>query len=151
EHLEKAQVPLMQKALHVSLLSLTLLLSQIASAQSAFEYTRELELGAIFTSGNTEDQNIKFQGRFKALRDAWEHAFSIDGFRSSKDDELAAQRLYSVASTTYTFTEDNFVLTRLAHEDDRFSGYDGQTDFSVNYGQRLLRGRETMAFSYTIG
>ncbi len=125
--------------------------AQTSLAQESFDFTTEIELGAIVTTGNTEDENIKFKGSIAALRGQWEHILSTDMFRSSKDDELAAQRIYTVASSTYTFREDNFILSRLAHEDDRFSGYDSQSDFSVSYGQVLLRNRPSMAFNYTVG
>lgn len=135
--------------------SLTLLLAGIASTSLAQEaednLSTELELGAIFTGGNTKDQNIKFKGTVVWLQDAWEYGLSIDGFRSSKDDELAAQRLYTVGSATYNMTPDTFILTRAAHEDDRFSGYDSQSDLSVSYGQNLLREHPTMDWNYTIG
>lgn len=131
--------------------SLLLLGSQTAHAQGSFDFSTEIELGAIITSGNTEGENIKFRGSVSALRDAWEHRLTVDAFRSSKADVLDAQRVYTVASSTYTFREDNFILTRAAHEDDRFSGYDSQTDFSVSYGQLLLRDRDNMTFNYTVG
>lgn len=127
------------------------------SAHSSFaqetesSVSTELELGAIFTSGNTEDENVKFKGNVVWLRGAWEYGFSIDGFRSSKQNVLAAQRVYTVGSATYNLNEDSFILSRVAHEDDRFSGYDGQSDASVSYGQNLLRDRENLDWNYTIG
>tara|TARA_R110001592_G_scaffold58501_4_gene177133 strand:- start:439 stop:1167 length:729 start_codon:yes stop_codon:yes gene_type:complete len=111
----------------------------------------ELELGAIFTSGNTEDENIKFKANVMYLRESWEYGFSIDGFRSSKNNVLAAQRLYTVASATYNLNQDSFIQSRVAHEDDRFSGYDSQSDVSVSYGQNLLREHESLDWNYTIG
>lgn len=134
-------------------LCLTLCLgSQSVFAQETEDpLSTEVELGAIFTSGNTEDQNIKFKLNMIYLREAWEYGFSVDGFRSSKNDVLAAQRIYSVGSATYNLNLDSFILTRVAHEDDRFSGYDSQSDVSVSYGQNLLRGRENLDWNYTIG
>ena len=120
------------------------------SAQE-WDLATELELGAIFTSGNTNDENIRFRGRFDAIRDDWSYRFSMDGFRSSKDDELAAQRLYTVGSAMYNFDPDTFVQGRVAHEDDRFSGYEGQTDASVSYGQVVLRDIDNMSLRYTVG
>lgn len=135
--------------------SLALFLAGSATTSQAQEaednLSTELELGAIFTGGNTKDQNIKFKGTVTWLQDAWEYGLSVDGFRSSKDDELAAQRLYTVGSATYNLTPDTFILTRAAHEDDRFSGYDSQSDLSVSWGQNLLREHPTMDWSYTIG
>ncbi len=135
--------------------SLFLLLAGTGSAALAQEtednLSTELELGAIFTSGNTKDENIKFKGTVAWLQEAWEYGLSVDGFRSSKDDELAAQRLYTVGSATYNMSADTFIQTRAAHEDDRFSGYDSQSDLSVNYGQNLLREHATMDWNYSIG
>lgn len=121
-----------------------------AHAQS-WDFQTQLELGAVITSGNTEDENIRFKGQFDAVRERWAYLFSSEGFRSSKDDELAAQRLYTIGSATYSFSDSEFVETRVAHEDDRFSGYDSQTDFSVSYGKELLQDREDMTWKYTIG
>ncbi len=127
------------------------LFCQPAFAQDSYQFSSQLELGAIFTSGNTNDENIRFKGSVSALKGSWEHNLSVDGFRSSKQQELAAQRVYIIASSTYTFREDNFILSRAAHEDDRFSGFDSQSDISVSYGQLLLRDRVGMSFNYTVG
>jgi len=136
------------------LAGLCLILSVNASSTLAQEddtLSTEIELGAIFTSGNTEDENIKFKGNVVYLKDSWEYGFSIDGFRSSKNDVLAAQRVYTVGSATYNLNEDSFVVGRLAHEDDRFSGYDSQSDASISFGQNLLRQYDNLDWNYTIG
>jgi putative salt-induced outer membrane protein len=139
----------------VMVLAATLTNSLWTSSTFAQEAERqlstELELGAIFTAGNTEDENIKFKGTITWLQNSWEYGLSVDGFRSSKENVLAAQRLYTVGSTTYNMSESTFILTRAAHEDDRFSGYDSQSDLSVSYGQNLLRNRENMDWNYTVG
>jgi len=136
-------------------ISLTLLAAGLASstlAQDAEDnLSKELELGAIYTSGNTKDENVKVKATVVWLQEAWEYGDSVDGFRSAKDDELAAQRLYTVGAATYNMTPNTFILTRAAHEDNRFSGYDSQSDLSVSYGQNLLRERENMDWNYTIG
>ena len=141
-----------QTSLAAFLCLLTSLTSYSAFAQESDDtLSTEIELGAIFTSGNTEDENIKFKGTIVYERESWEYGFTIDGFRSSKNDVLAAQRVYSVASATYNLNESSFIVTRLAHEDDRFSGYDSQSDASVSFGQNLLRDRENLELNYTIG
>jgi putative salt-induced outer membrane protein len=135
--------------------SLLLLLAGTGSAALAQEtednLSTELELGAIFTGGNTRDKNIKFKGNVAWLQEAWEYGLSVDGFRSSKDDELAAQRLYTEGSATYNMSADTFTQTRAAHENERVSGYDSQSDLSFNYGQNLLREHATMDWNYSIG
>lgn len=143
---------LSQPSLLACLCLLSCLGSNSALAQeSEGALSSEIELGAIFTSGNTKDQNIKFKGNVVYQHESWEYGFSIDGFRSSKDDVLAAQRFYTVGSASYNLNQDSFILNRIAHEDDRFSGYDSQSDISVSYGHNLLRERENLDWNYTIG
>lgn len=130
-------------------LLLALLSSGAVFAQS--DISSELELGAIFTSGNTEDENIKFKGLIDWERNRWDYGFSLEGFRSSKNNVLAAQRVYAVAKAAYDLTEESFVESRLAHEDDRFSGYDSQSDFTVSYGHSILPNIESLDWEYTVG
>lgn len=111
----------------------------------------EIEFGGIYTSGNTNDENIQLRGELNYALDGWDLGLSIDGFRSSKEDELAAQRVYYVSEANYNVNEQSFVLTRVAHDDDRFSGYEGQSDISLNYGRNLLTDRENMGLTLNIG
>lgn len=126
-------------------------ISSLSFSQEENGVDTELEFGALATSGNTEDESISFKGRVEWIDDAWEYNFSLNAFRSSRQSQLAAQRLYSVASAAYDLSEISFVETRLAHEDDRFSGYDSQTDLTVNYGHSLLTDRDNMSFDTTVG
>lgn len=121
-----------------------------AQAQD-WDFATQLELGAVFTSGNTKDQNVRFRGRFDATLEDWAYRLTMDGFRSSKQNQLAAQRLYTVGSATYSFDADHFVMSRAAHENDKFSGFKSQSDASVSYGQVLLRDLKNMTLSYTAG
>lgn len=120
-------------------------------AQEESSISTEIELGAIFTSGNTEDQNIKYKVVIDWDRGDWDYRFSSDGFRSKKEKELAAQRVYHVARAQYTINEDSFMLGRLAYEDDRFSGFDNQSDISVSYGRNFLQNVSSMELSANIG
>lgn len=131
--------------------SLVILMAPSAYAQEENGVSTEIEFGAIFTTGNAEDESVNFKGTVDWVRDRWDYMFSVDAFRSSRQDTLSAQRLYYVASAGYDLSEVSFVETRLAHEDDRFSGYDSQTDLTVSYGRELLTNRDDMGFSYTAG
>ena len=120
-------------------------------AQEEDGISTEVELGAVVTTGNTENENVNFRGEIDWRRGDWEYGFLIDGFRSSQEDELAAQRMYYVASAHYDLDEQSFILTRVAHEDDRFSGYDYQSNFDVNYGRNLLTTRQNMDLTFNVG
>ncbi|MEX0619207.1 MAG: DUF481 domain-containing protein [Pseudohongiellaceae bacterium] len=135
----------------LSLIGAVFVTAQTASAQQVNDISTELELGGIITTGNTEDENIKYRVTVDWDRTDWEYRITSEGFRSSKSDELAAQRLYHVASANYNFSDDSFVLARLAYEDDRFSGYDSQSDFSLSYGRNFLNNIPNMELSSEIG
>lgn len=121
------------------------------AAQTTNDLSTQVELGAIFTSGNTEDENIKYKVTVDWLRNVWEYQFSTEGFRSSKNDVLAAQRLYHVARGRRNLTEDSFWSARLAYEDDRFSGYDYQADATLSYGRSFLKNISNMDLTTDFG
>lgn len=116
-----------------------------------WDFASQVELGAVYTSGNTHDQNVRVRSRVDAERDAWQHRFNFDGFRSSKRNELAAERFLTAFSSTFNFDDNDFIRGRASHERDRFSGFDYQSDVSISYGQLLLRHRSDMSWDYTIG
>ena len=125
--------------------------SSLLHAQTDPTFQSELELGAIITSGNTEDQNIKMKASFEWDRESWQYGFSSDGFRSSNTNGLVAQRLYHVGRASYEINGDSFVRARASFEDDRCSGFDNQSDFSVNYGRNLLQNLNDMSLAINFG
>ncbi len=140
----------MHKVLAVFSLGLMLFSSTI-SAQEENGVSSEVELGAVFTSGNTENESVNFRGEVDWRRDAWEYGFLLDGFRASQDNVRTAERMYYVGDARYDVNDVSFVLTRLAHEDDEFSGYDSQTDISINYGRNMLTTVENMSLTLNAG
>ncbi len=132
-------------------LALALLFPTALVAQQESSVATQIEFGAIITTGNTEDENIKYKVEVAWDRGVWDYIFSSDGFRSAKEDVLAAQRAYHVGRAEYTVNENSFIQTRLAYEDDRFSGFDNQSDFTVNYGRKLLLNRSNMDLSVNFG
>jgi putative salt-induced outer membrane protein len=126
-------------------------ISSPSLAQEESSMATQVELGAIITSGNTEDQNIKYKVVFDWDTGDWAYRLSSEGFRSKKEKELAAQRVYHVARAQYTINEDSFVLGRAAYEDDRFSGFDSQSDLSLSYGRNLLNNIQTMQLAVNLG
>ncbi len=140
-----------KKIIAVAICTAFTVYSVTSFAQEEPGVSTQLELGANFTSGNTEDQNIKYKAIVDWDRGDWDYHFSSDGFRSSKEDVLAAQRLYHVVSADYTLNADSFIKTRLAYENDRFSGFESQSDFTVNYGRNLLQSKDNMTLALNIG
>lgn len=62
----------------------------------------------------------------------------MDTLRSSKDDELSAQKLYGSIKSDYKFGDDRYFFNRVSYEDDRCSGFDYQIGFTLGFGQNLL-------------
>ena len=120
-------------------------------AQEEDGISTEVELGAVVTTGNTENENLNFRGEVDWRDGRWEYGFLIDGFRSSQENKLTANRMYYVADAEYDLSDVSYVLTRVAHEDDEFSGYDYQSNISVSYGRDLLTTRENMDLTLDFG
>ena len=126
-------------------------LSTLAIAQEGNGITREIEMGGLFTSGNTEGQSLNFGGAINIDRGRWDYNFALDALYSSSESEVKGQRWYTVASANYEITEDSFFQTRFSHEDDRFSGYDSQSDLTANYGGLFLQNLPDMGLSLNAG
>lgn len=134
-----------------SLIALTTLLSTMAMAQEETGIEKEIELGALVTSGNTSERSLNFAGAISIDRDKWNYNYTLDGLYSSSDNTVKGQRFYAVASANYAFTADSFALARFSHEDDRFSGFDSQSDFTVSYGRGFLQRRTDMGLTVDAG
>lgn len=141
----------MKSLFRLPIAGILILMSTALAAQEESTLSREIQLGALFASGNTEEQSINFAGAIGLQRDKWEYRFTLDGLYSSSENEVNGQRVYAVGSANYEFSEDSYFLTRLAHEDDRFSGFDSQSDITFNYGRGLLQSQANMELTLNAG
>ena len=142
----------MKKIFACSLCSLLAIFSLNSSAQEESSITTELELGAIFTSGNTENENIKYSVTVDwDQSETSDYQFTSDGFRSSQEGVSNANRLYHTASANYATNPDSYIQGRIAHEIDKFSGFESQSDITVSYGRNMLRNRDNMTLDLTAG
>ena len=115
-----------------------LTLAGLASIAQAAEWTNEIELGAVVTTGNTEEQNLKLRVDSVRELDQWRHHVHLDNLRSSKDNETTAQKLYAFYQADYKLDEDRSVFGRVAYDDDRFSGFNYQADITAGYSQTIF-------------
>ena len=122
-----------------------------AYSQEESGLATQVEFGAIFTSGNTENENIKYKIVLDWVQQNWDYKFTSDGFRSSQDGISNAQRLYHSASANYTINEVSYVQGRVAYENDKFSGFDNQSDVTFSYGRNVLQNRDNMSLALTAG
>ncbi|MBO6703517.1 MAG: DUF481 domain-containing protein [Pseudomonadales bacterium] len=117
----------------------TVFLSFLAIAEEEPKFwSTDVELGAVFTSGNTEQESLKFRIDSKREKDVWVNSFHLDTFAASEDGNDTADKLYAFYRLDYKLADDRGLFTRLAYEDDQFSGFDHQTDLTFGYNQTLL-------------
>ena len=135
----------------VIFIMLTSLWANSLAQQQQQSITRELEVGALFTSGNTDEQALNFAGEYTILDDRWEYGYTLDALYAASDDETTGQRLYGVAGASYQFSEDSFFLARAAHEDDRFNGFDSQSDATLSYGRGFFQSRPDISLRIDTG
>lgn len=142
----------MRNSLTYGFCSLLMVFSLHTSAQEESSVATQLELGAIFTSGNTENENIKYKVTLDWNRsENWNYQFTSDGFRSSQDGVSNAQRLYHTASGNHTINPNSYLQGRIAYENDKFSGFESQSDITVSYGRNMLQSRVNMTLGLTAG
>ena len=141
----------MRILLVIGLSCLMSVFSLSAHSQEESGLATQVEFGAIFTSGNTENENIKYKIVLDWVQQNWDYKFTSDGFRSSQDGISNAQRLYHSASANYTINEVSYAQGRVAYENDKFSGFDNQSDVTFSYGRNILQNRDNMSLALTAG
>ena len=141
----------MRNVLAFGLSCLISVFSLSAYSQEESGLATQVEFGAIFTSGNTENENIKYKIVLDWVQQNWDYKFTSDGFRSSQDGISNAQRLYHSASANYTINEVSYAQGRVAYENDKFSGFDSQSDVTFSYGRNVLQNRDNMSLALTAG
>ena len=119
----------------------------MADEQDAHNWTNEVELGFVGTSGNTDTENLKFRADSLANLEQWKHSVHFDSLRATTDGEVTAQKVYAFYQGDYKLGEDRSMFGRVAYDNDRLSGFNYQADVSLGYSQRIF----TTATSYLTG
>lgn len=142
------------------------LISYAVTAEEAKpEYTASAELGFLYKTGNTKSADVKAGLNLKHQKDKWrtEVAFNILAKKLEKTEknedgteneefETTDNKWNIVAQTNYTIGEEkkNYLYGNLAHEQDKFSGFESQSSFSAGWG-RNWHETETSSFFADIG
>jgi putative salt-induced outer membrane protein len=113
-------------------------------------WSGDVEVGAVFTSGNTEQETLKLRFDTKRETDGSIHLVHGDTFRASQDGDDSANRLYLFYRYDYKLDTDRSLFARLAYEEDEFSGFDSQIDLTAGYNQMLFR-RDRLTIEGDIG
>jgi hypothetical protein len=137
------RVLLLMKRFCTILLAMMVGVQSLAAVASEEGWSLEAELGAVLTTGNTDQQNLKFRLGGTLDGEVLKHSAQLDGLRSSENSIVTAQKYYTFYQGDYKLQGDHSLFGRISYEDDRFSGFDYQADLTVGYSRLLtLRTRE---------
>ncbi|HKI75238.1 MAG TPA: DUF481 domain-containing protein [Pseudomonadales bacterium] len=109
-----------------------------------------MELGAVTSTGNTDQQSVKFRADTMHNGPRIKHTFHLDTFRQTQDGVVSANKLYTTYQADYKFDERNAAFGRVSYEDDHFSGYDYQADITFGYNRVMLL-RDNMELDGDLG
>ena len=122
-----------------------------ASAEEGL-WKSSVELGAVATSGNTEERNIKFNGDTARDGESMKHKVHLDALRNSRGGITTAQKYYAYYQLDFKLADNHSLYGRLGYTDDEFSGFNNQTDFTAGYARKLLdNDRATLDGSIGLG
>ena len=112
------------------------------SLQAASEdsiWSSEVEVGAVYSTGNTEESNVKLRGQALRSGELYKTTYKLDFLNRSQDDQRTAERVYGVFQLDRSLTDISSVFGRVAYDDDRFSGYDYQVDLTLGYSRDFFK------------
>jgi putative salt-induced outer membrane protein YdiY len=131
------------------------------STEQKSPYTASAELGFLYKTGNTKSADLKAGFNLKHEKEKWRSslAFNILAKKLEKEDDLGNEEFETTdnkwdiaAQTNYTIGEEakNYLYGSLAHEQDKFSGFESQSSFSAGWGRQWHK-TETSSFFADIG
>ncbi|WP_166264049.1 DUF481 domain-containing protein [Marinobacter caseinilyticus] len=124
----------------------------LAFGQSTGEtWDGEAELGALITSGNSEETNINSRLGLVHETTSWRNLLELRSLYSEADDETTSERYSASAETNYKFSERQYWFLRGAYDDNRFTGYDFRTSATTGYGHRVWQNGERSFLDLSVG
>jgi len=109
-----------------------------ADEPPAKQYNGNVELGFVSTSGNTQTQTLNAKTKVLAEYGSWKQALTLQALNASDRKTTTAERYSAQLKTDYRFAKKQYTFGLLSYDNDRFSGYDYRTSFTLGYGQRLI-------------
>ena len=118
------------------------------------ELTASAELGFLYQTGDTKSADIKAGLTVNHQKEKWRSVVSFNILAKkleNEDDEFesTANKWDISAQTNYTIGEagKNYLYGNLAHEQDKFSGYESQSSFSAGWGRHWFESKTSSFFA----
>ncbi len=135
---------------HAALILVCMFAVQVQAASEDSIWASEVEVGAVYSTGNTEETNLKLRGEAIRSGEIYKATYQLDFENSSQDDERTEERVYGVFRLDRRVSEVSSIFGRFAYEDDRFSGYDYQVDLIGGYARDFIK-NEVHSLNGSIG
>ncbi len=127
------------------LLSL-ILITAMANADEEKNFSGSGEAGLLVTSGNSETDSANAKIGLKYEKEHFLGEVNLAALYNSekteidgnKEDKVSAEKYNYSAKVGYKFNPANYVFFNADYEDDRFSGYDYKTTYSLGYGRKVI-------------
>lgn len=145
----------------LSALCLLPLISYTVAAEATAKkpaFTASAELGFLYKTGNTKSADVKAGFNLKHEKDKWRTvaAFNILTKKLETEDdsgnaefETTDNKWDILTQTNYTIGEagKNYLYANLAHEQDKFSGFESQSSFSAGWGRHWYETKTSSFFA----
>lgn len=128
--------------------ALLLTMAQAYAAESAWKGS--VELGVIYTSGNTENESVNAKSAVEQTIDKWRNSASLEALNIKSKEGRTAEKYVGNGKSAYQFGEHSYAYVSGSGERDLFSGYDYQASVSAGYGYRAI-GTEKVTLDLEIG
>lgn len=135
----------------------------MANAEEEKSLSGAGEAGLLMTSGNSETDSVNAKVGLKYEKDHLLGEVNLAALYSSEtteitdennitreEDKVSAEKYNYSAKIGYKFSDADYVFLNGDYEDDRFSGYDYKTTYSVGYGRKIIDS-DTIKFDVEIG
>ncbi|ARN74579.1 DUF481 domain-containing protein [Oceanicoccus sagamiensis] len=113
-------------------------------------WTGSVEFGFVDTNGNTEETSTKSRAEIFRETEDWKYTFLFSSSYSQSDGINTAEKYFLANRLSYKYNEKDYIYGYHSYDDDRFSGFDYITTFSMGYGRTILD-NDTMEWNAEIG
>lgn len=136
---------------HAALITLMCVASLNAYAASEDSiWANEIEVGANYSTGNTEETNLTLRGEAIRSGEVYKQTFQLDVENGSQNDRTTEESFYFVYRLDRSLSENSTIFGRFGYEDDRFSGYEYRVDLVGGYSRDFIK-NEVHALTGSLG
>lgn len=102
-------------------------------------WSGNIEFGADYSTGNTEEENIKGEATLNYEKDKWKNTLEVKADSGKENDTRTSEEYRVENQTKYLLEEHNYVFGELGYVNDRFSGYEYRISELLGYGHHFIK------------